>query len=271
MKTVLHGNIDGYEVVLGFSEAALDPVSTQIKVDALSQGLAEQAAMDAFKQKIADRWARLASEFRAVFGHDPQTLNSPAEAEWFGPSRMAAQRDVDGISSQMAPLQVALDAARTKLRAENAVYFATGANEDLISEEQYAALKSAADALGKDEQAQILLSGGKAADFRGQVFWTAGKAWASRTISRLGDKPLSGEIPDSSLTADQRGQIQAQGEAARIAALSPEAKAAELAAVLSGLADQAVAMDAKASIQGLSLTGKEWYADQAATANLKYA
>ena len=271
MKTVLHGTIDGYEVCLGFSEAALDPVSTQIKVDALAQGISEQEPVDGLKQKIADRWARLDADFRAVFNHPSTTLNSQAEAQWYGPSKYQAQLDVDALASQIAPLQAVVDAARAKIRAENAVYFGTGPNESLISEEQYASLKATADSLGENEQAQVLLAGGTVPDYRGAVLWTQGKSWTSRTIAKLGDMPAEGEIADGAVTADQRSQIQAQAETARIQALGADAKAKELAAVLSGLADQAVAMDAKAAIQGSEKGGQAWYAEQAAAAQAKYA
>jgi hypothetical protein len=276
MKTVLHGNVDGYEIVLGYSEATVDPVSTQIKVDALAQGIPESTPLDALKQKIADRWAKLDQDFTALFNHSSQNLLSTGEMQWYGPAKSAAQLDVDALASQIAPLQAAVDAARAKIRAANTVYFPCGANEDAITDEQYASLKAAGDVLaaerdGLGADAQLLLNGGRVADYRKQTFWTlTGSTWTSRTISKLGDSPAAGEIADEDLTSDQRSQIQAQLEAARIAALTPDQKAAELAAVLSSLADQAVAMDAKASIQGTAATGKAWYASQAAIANGKY-
>lgn len=268
--TVLHGHIDGYDVVLAFSEASIDKEATRIKVSALAVLIPEEDAVSALNQRIADRRTKLDQDFQSIFGHTPLEIMNPAEAAWYIPAKFAAQIDVDAIASLAPPLIAKVKAAREKLWQANIVYFNTGENEELVTDELYAKLLAASTAIG-DTDSQLLMDGSSVPDYRGAVLWAqAGKLWTSRTIARLGDAPAKGEIVDAMVTPDQRIQIQAGLEAARIAGMTDTAKAAEIAAALSSLADQAVAMDAKAAIMGTDKTGQAWYQAQAGAVQDKY-
>jgi hypothetical protein len=273
--TVLHGMVDGYDVVTGFSVATVDPQSTALKVEALSVLVPEQAAVDALQKQIADRWARLTQDFCAMFGTSAVEITGPAQAQWFQTNKALAQADVDVYAERLVAPLAALRAARAKIQTENTVYFPLGDNEGILTDEQFAKLEAASQAIPEGADVQLLITGDTVADYRGITYWTSpangkGKAWASRTISKLGDVPGKDEIEDGKLSDAQRGEIQAASEAARVAALSMDVKAKELAQVLSVLADQAVAMDAKAAIQGTDKTGTSWYHAEAAKAQAKY-
>jgi len=268
--TVLHGMVDGYDVVTGFSTATVDPESTALKVNALAVLIPEQAAVDALQKQIADRWAKLTLDYCAMFGTSAVEITSEAQARWWGTYKPQAEVDVGVYAERLVEPLAALRAARAKIQAENTVYFGLGENEGLLTDEQFSRLDAASAAIPEGADVQLLVTGGTVADYRKLTYWTKGKAWASRTISKLGDVPAKGEILDSDLTADQRAEIQAQTEGARVAALTADQKAAELAQVLSALADQAVAMDARAGITGAEKTGQVWYQAQAAVAQAKY-
>ena len=272
MRTVLHASIDGHEVVTAIGQAVVDPMATQNRINAMVSDLDEWPQIVLLEQQITDRRQQAADQFQSMFGHSPLNLNQAnlqAEANYWGKCLGDAQADVDAINSKTVPLRQTLETKRQALWTTNAVYSQpSGGQEELIDDDAGAALETKLAAL-TDEQ-RLLLTGDVIPDLRGVKWWSSDLKTAT-TISKLGDTVPLGGIRDDALTNDQRATIQAAADAARIAAMTPDQKAAELALVLDSLANQAVAMDAKAGITGAALTGKDWYAQQEAAAKAKYA
>jgi len=270
MKTILHAPIDGFDIVLGFSTPTIDPVATQNQVKAMVQTLPEFADIAALNQKINDRRDQAALEFFNLFGHSPQTLQSQVEATTWQAKLTAANVDVDALSSLMTPLTVSMTKKIQDLWAENAVYFQPGKNENISPDDQAGPLQALFNALAP--RTCLALDGKVVPDNRGLRFWTfTGSTWGSSVVTRLGDVVPAGSVAEDALTADQEGQIGAQVEAVRIAGMSSEAKAAELAIVLDGLATQAQAQADRAKIMGTVFDPVAWYNDQKTAAVAKYS
>jgi hypothetical protein len=272
MKTIFHGNVDGYEIITGFADATPDPMATMAKIAPMLPGLPEQQAVNEIQAKINARRQEVIDKFTGVFGHEPFELRSPAEADWYSKAKLACESDVAGISSLLAEPVRLRDAAVKKLVDENTVYFQPGELEMLDKENKSAELIPLF--LARTDREQIQIDGIIVPDFRGVRVFIPG-TWTDRVISKLGDKPGAHEIAEQDLTDDHRSEIAAVKESARLAKLTPDEKAAEVKMILDGLASQAAARKDEQIIKGESTdialrNAQAWYREQEAGVRSKY-
>lgn len=273
MKTILHGNVDGYEMCLGFADATRDPVATENRVKALLIGLDEQKAVDAIEQRIRDRFARVSTDFQSIFGRQLDELRTKQEAEWFGNAKKAAEYEVESMQVELQQAIVILEAKREQLRNENEVVFQPGGHESLISQSDADRLISIWTSLG--DHKQMTITGEILDDYRGCTVWDK-KTLMARKITKLSDGPTPAEILDEDLTDEQRKTIYEQSESKRVADMTKEARANELAIVLDSLAARAAAMKDENIIKGTATDialreSQAWYQEQKAEAEKKYA
>ena len=195
--TAIHETIDGLEIVKGLSTAAPDPAATALKVAALAADTDEAKAVLSLRDSLAE-----------VF----KVRNSS-----IGPAYNVAQTNADAILLQFPTVTEALRAKGAELMEANTVYFQPRKGEDFITDEVYSAIVAVS---GKANTA-VKLDGTTVADFRGSTYWTQTKkgVWSSTTIAKIGETVPSGTTLDADLTADQKTEIAAQTEAARVAAL----------------------------------------------------
>jgi hypothetical protein len=116
------------------------------------------------------------------------------------------------------------------------------------------------------------LSGAVIPDWRGTKYHLkADGIWTEVEIADVGITVPEGAVFPDALTEEQRKEIADQREAARITALSPEARAAELNARLEDLADKADQLERRAHIQGTEFDPKSWYQEHKGPIEEKYA
>jgi hypothetical protein len=109
-------------------------------------------------------------------------------------------------------------------------------------------------------------------DFRDVEYWLSeGSRWAKTKIKNIGVEVPEGAVLPDALTADQQAEIAVQNEADRIAALEPEAKAAEKQDRLDAAADEADRLSRRAQIQAKAFDAAAWYGEQAEGIEAKYA
>lgn len=272
MKTILHGNIDGYEIITGFADATPDPMATRMRIAPMIPGLTEQKAVNDIQEKINDRRRRVVEEFIGIFGHEPFELRSPAEADWYSKAKQACENDVNGIASLLTEPIKARDAAVKKLEDENQVYCQPGPLEMLDHDNKSADLIPLF--LARVDREQLQIDGTIVPDFRGIRLFNPDN-WSSRVISKLGDEPTGKEIAEVDLSDDHRAEIAAQKEVARLSKLTPDEKAAEVKMILDGLASQAAARKDEEIIKGESTdhalrNAQTWYRDQEQKVKSKY-
>lgn len=273
MKTILHGNVDGYEMCLGFADATRDPVATENRVKTILVGLPEQAAVDEIQARIRARWDRINTDFLAIFGRQLDELRTKQEAEWYGNARLSAEYDAGMIAIELQQATVILEAKRQQLRDENEVFFQPGGHESIISTEDSEKLIPIWTALG--DHKQMTITGEILDDYRGCTAWDK-KALTERKITKLGDKPAKTETLGDDLTDEDRKTIQEQAETKRVADMSTQARADELAIVLDSLANRAAGMKDQEIIKGKATDialreSQAWYQEQKAAAESKYA
>ena len=272
MKTILHGNVDGYEMCLGFADATRDPVATENRVKTILVGLPEQTSVDEIQSRIRARWDRINTDFLAIFGRQLDELRTKQEAEWYGNARLSAEYDTGMIAVELQQAAVVLEARRQQLREENAVFFQPGGHESIISDEDSEKLIPIWTALG--DHKQMTITGEVLDDYRGCTAWDK-KALTARKITKLTDGPTPDEILDEKLTDSQRKTIQEQAESKRVTDMSTQARADELAIVLDSLANRAATMKDQEIIKGMATDialreSQAWYQGQKAAAESKY-
>jgi len=272
MKTIFHGNIDGYEIITGFADATPDPMATMAKIAPMLPGLPEQQAVNEIQEKINARRQEVIDRFTGMFGHEPFELRSPVEADWYSKAKLSCENDVQGISSLLVEPVRLRDAAVKKLVEENTVYFQPGELEMLDKENKSAELIPLF--LARTDHEQLQIDGNVIPDFRGIRVFIPG-AWTDRVISKLGEKPGAREVSEQDLTDDHRSEIAAVKESARLSKLTPDEKAAEVKMILDGLASQAAARKDEAIIKGESTdialrSAQTWYREQERTVKSKY-
>ena len=145
-----------------------------------------------------------------------------------GPAFNVAQTNVDAILLQFPAATEAFRAKSAELMEANTVYCQPPKGEEFITDEEYATIVVAS----SKANTAVKLDGTTVDDFRGSTYWTQTKKgiWSSTTIAKIGETVPSGGILDADLTADQKADIAAQTEAARVAALSDSDKLAEATA-----------------------------------------
>ena len=266
MKTVFHANIDGQEVVLGFGEAngLIDPVATAIKIAPLVLALDETKQMAALNARI-----------NAGYQAQAQALELAQRAKAIGDSATMARQngeyqakgaEIEELQKQLPPLITAFEAARARITEANAAYTHPPQGEDLIDDAQAAELANK-HALRGDGR-QLLMTGSYVTDLRGRDFYI-GPPWAHKVIDTLGEELPGNALTPDQLTDAQKAEIAAQQEADRIAALTPEERAAEVqrmkAAALTAAAQRRSELEIAGDKQALAKSQASY---QAATAEI---
>jgi hypothetical protein len=152
---------------------------------------------------------------------------------------------------------------RQALFEANEAYFSNiGSGRKLLTEAEHIAHKAKFDALGEHELLTETLQ--VIPDFRGVEYWqeTNGR-WVKTKILSVGETvPAGGVLPDA-LSAEQRAEIAAQEQADRIAALTPEAKAAEKQARIKAAIHEGVTRKQEAELEA-AVNGTEMAFDPVA-------
>ncbi|MBU1080896.1 MAG: hypothetical protein KKB59_10460 [Spirochaetes bacterium] len=255
MKTVVHENVDGYEIVRYFGDAQVDPVATWSKIQDKILALPELAQMNSVKAKITAQ---------AQTGQDAFNLAAAAEksgnfkaATSYQAQYQAAVAAIPVLEEELTPLAAAFDAARSALFEANAAYFTPGPGESIISDADYEVLKAKADALASNQQ--LTVSGTYVADNRGKAWWAKDGTWKRETTEQLGVPIPPGAILEEKLSESQKLEIAAESAAARLAGLTVEEREAEKTGALKAAAQEAANQKTLAEITGEKFDAAAWY------------
>jgi hypothetical protein len=267
-KSAQYRNIDGYDVITAIQDAVIDPAATAAAVIPLIEALPETAQARAIAAKIAAQQGIAVSgaeAARAKQAANPKADISAEEARW-----NLAKANIAAEEQNLKPVIAAIEAKKDELYRGAAVYFPPGEGEKHLSiaEETDLAPKWAA----LQEHEALTLAGEIIPDWRGTEYRlkTAG-TWAKDTLEHIGEALPAGAVLPDALTEAQRAEITGQEEAARVAALTPEAKAAEKQAALDAAADEAGRLSRRAAIQGAAFDTAAYYAEKRAAIEEKYA
>jgi hypothetical protein len=269
-KTAIYQVIDGYNVVGAIEEATADPAATIEAMKPLIEALPETAQAKAVTQKILAQQQIVREESdkaRVKREANPQADISAEEAKWD-----QARANIAVEEQNLAPLLAAIEAARSRLFEEAAVYFPPGPGEKHLAQAEEADLAAKWAALQEHEA--LTIEGEIIPDWRGTEYWekneTSGR-WTKIAITAIGEGLPEWAMLPKSLNDLARAEIAAQDEADRLAALDPEAKEAEKQARLDDAADEADRLSRRAAIQTKDFDAAAWYEEKSAEIEAKYA
>jgi hypothetical protein len=214
-KTVIYQEIDGHKVVIGTSEAAVDPVETAKIVDGYIG--ADGKHVPGLLHET-DEW-KAAGTKKDEYAKAYRAMLAARRANDDGAYKNALTA-MENLQEELMPLARALADKLTALRRENAVYFTPRRGE---------VIKDASDvhALVEDIKKTAI------EDNRGVVFYRkVSKKWQRTTVVRLGDKVPAGAILEADLTDAQQGEIERERVGALPAGVKAKEKAKALAKVL---------------------------------------
>jgi hypothetical protein len=248
MKTVIYQNTDGYDIVRGFGDAALDPVATNQRIadDLMASDEAKTRAVKHAQIEGAYVRVRAASQASANAHAVGDRATEQAQA------KIAAEfvAEAEKLMADLPAMNKALDSRRQALIQERGVYFTPGGgqhgNECLCTDAQVAQWR----ALEKPGYA-VSLGLDQIPDNCGVRFWTNSKGkWSGKEITKLGETVPEDAILDADLSDTQKAEIGAQLEVERVKGLSPEAKIAEATVMRNSALASAQNTQAQAVIKG---------------------
>lgn len=265
--TLVHANVDGYELVVGFGEAAVDPVATWAAIQEKVLALPVAAQIKAIKMKISAQLELARDQWTAAENAEKAGLTKQAASNLA--TREAALKQIPLLEEELAPLAAQYEAERGRLFEENAVYSTPGVNESPIAKADFERLSGLGAGLASRQR--LTVTGEIVEDWRGTVYWTKpGKFWMKGVVASVGEKIPARAIADAELSEAQRVEISEQLETERLAALDPTARDAEKAQALNVAANEAVQKRNLAEVTGKTFDAKAWYEEKAAAIEKKY-
>jgi hypothetical protein len=284
MKNIYHEPIGDYDVLTAITPASIDPEATKA---AATPALAESAEFERVKsvqlkiaaaRKEARDKAKLAEQRqKQIIAQLPpnaepakETIEADPKMKQYAAEWQAAHARIPALEEELKPLLDDYEKKREALFMAAPVYFLPGPGAVQASDEEAAPLEAKFAALQEHEK--LTLQGSVIPDCRGVEYWkkTGGK-WVKAKIEDIGVSLPAGSVLPEALTEAQRSEIADQENAARIAALSPEKKAAEKQAALDALADEADRLERRARIQGGDFDAVAWYGEHKTSVEAKYA
>lgn len=292
MNTIITKEIDGLTVVLGLDKEKIDSVSTMKKIKPIIEGTKEFTAqktrlekirglnvsndsLDRQVKAIANRAALRVGKLPGEVTNDDLNESEVSQVNKFSQRRQNNIDERSKIESVLPEVDEKLKAKIKKITTENAIYFPLNKeNEEIISDTEASQIKEKLKDLKKG---QFLLTDGTIIeDLRNKTYYGLidGK-WDKKEVKALNEVVDIGiYILSADLTDEERKEIAVQEEADRIAGMSAEDKADELAMVKENLISQAVNMRSKLEIQGDAdalVKSQDWLKAENNKAEEKYA
>jgi hypothetical protein len=227
MKTLITKKIDGYEIIIGFSNAVIDPMTSKPIVDELMQKTEEFKILKALIDK-ADRFA--------ACGFKKQEL---------------ALNELNDFESLKQDINIAEEAYNEKfqqLYKENANYFEPKIGEEIIDDTEYKHLLGLFENLPMVKK--LTRDGQIINDYKGISFFIKiDSRWEYETINLLGEPLPEGAKPMNELTDDDKREITEQRNKEHFNSLSSEEKEAIRTQALESAMERAAIIKARYELE----------------------
>ena len=246
MKTVLYAEIDGHEIISGFSEPVIEPVETAKIVNKALPETDEHKALEAKKAEYSEAIKARATAAKA------QNKQAYEDA-------LAA---MNVRQKELRPLAEAYSEKIYALRREHAVYFETKSGEVVRPASEVEKLAKAI----KDspDGAFVKLDGSTVEDNRGAVFFRkVAKKWIRTRIVRLGDTVPGDAVLEAELTDTQHGEVERDRVAGLPDADRVKEKDAAMKDAIKAAADTRSALEIQGDADALKKSQAQYKADVA--------
>jgi len=219
MRTVITKNIDGFDVVIGFGYAVVDPMATRARV-------AELMKDDPDKKRAEE----IGEEINTIFNEANAVAKTRCEEEnvtdlkekmkVYYEERAKAQVEIDVKSEELHSCLSRLLIKRNELRVKNPVFFNPKKGEYLLIDDvEYDSLSS----ISVPKGSLLLRDGSLIVDQRGEFYWEKkGQKWIKTKIKKLGFKLPGGARFFDDLSEADKKEAASQYAANYISTLSDE-------------------------------------------------
>jgi hypothetical protein len=281
-KAAKYETIDGHRIIRCIYDMTIDPAKTTEAVSEAVKALPETEQARAVQIKIKAQTDKATAA--SIEAKEAQKKDDSKRADAANKDFQAAMSRIQAIEAELAPINAKIEAEKERLFYERTAYFAPAADEQPLTEAEAAGLAEKLAVLGAHEK--LTVEGEAIPDYRDAEYWTkTGGQWAKAKIEHINIEPPAGAVLTSALTPEQQAEIAAQKDAERIAALTPEQKAAEIQAALDAAADEAARLEKRDQIQRAAeksaeksgtltlkppLDAAAWYAGKKAEIEAKY-
>lgn len=298
MKLIKHKLIDGFEIFVGVENPAIDGKKAIEAANKIIAGIPEQVEFDS-KIKEGKRNAVKAVKFKknfmVVYGNisqqivakDPKitptremvltAMTPDTRKKLLDDEKMYdnyVTRNIE-VEDNLKEIGGRLKIKSKEIRRANTVYcdYEGHPEKMMVADSRAADLLTAS--AGISENQKIDIDGNVIDDFRGKEHNHKNESgtWINERIDKLGVKIPNDNILTEDLTDSDRTEIHAQNETERIAGLSVEDKATELAGMIKNAMAQSVQMKSELEIVGDALAlnkSQEFYQGELARLEVVY-
>lgn len=278
MKLIKHKLIDGFEVFVRVENPAIDGKAAIEAANKIIAGIPEKVEFDnKIKEgkRNAVKAVKFKKNFMVVYGNisqqivakDPKitptramvlgAMTSETRKKLLDDEKMYANyvdRNIE-VEDNLKEIGGRLKIKEKEIRRANTVYCDyEGHPEKMMVEDSRAAdLLTASAGISKNQKIDI--DGNVIDDFRGKEHNHKNESgsWVIGKIDKLGESLPDGSVLTEDLTDSDRAEIHAQNETERIAGLSADGKAVELAGMIKNTMAQSVQMKSELEIVGDAL------------------
>lgn len=270
MKTLRYKEIDGYNVVIGITDAEtfIDYEATKKIVDKKILDTETSKEIETIKNKMVD------------IGYQQKQAKQNFKQSKMQDERERLWKEVIKFDNEFKEMQKLLGPLALKLKKEysdmilaNAVHFnikpTPGYGEIFVDDERAEEIGE----LMKINNNVVDIDGNLIANNVGRVYWIFDDTWTKQEILKIGVEPLSGAILDTELSETQLQEISEQIERDRIANLSNTEKQAEIDRLIATAQKEAGLLSSELEVTGDPTpvaTAQTWLADRIAEIEEKY-
>jgi hypothetical protein len=222
MKTVITQNIDGYSVIKGFSNAAVDPEATKARVKEI---LTEDGDI-----------GNLELEVKVIAAKNQEHLKSAKDAKRrklsvYPMKTLLLQTQIEELNKDHAVTVGKFIEKKNRLFKENAVYFAPKKGEHILIDSDYKEIRDKLKSIPANHKPYVdvkdvngfvtSISFGTIPDYRGKKYYTKSNSkWSCHVIEKLNEEiPANGKLKDT-LSRSELKEIQEQVDLNRISNMS---------------------------------------------------
>lgn len=258
MKTAFIKEIDGYEIITGFDNAAIDKEATKKivnekleKIDATIKFIEEKSRHDKLYQELI------------------KENRKPNNAEKVKTIETAFHESESKMNNHLSEMT----REKQRLTAENLVYFEPKRGEILLDDEIAPYLQKKFEQL--DDESALTKDGKVIPNFKGTEYWTNKGGWKRGIIEKIGEPFPEGGILAADITPEQGAEIADQLEVDRIAGLPGPTREAEKEAAIKKANSDAAHMRSMFEIDGIPSEealsrSQKWFKEQKKAIEKKY-
>jgi len=220
MKKVLYKEIDGFKIIIGFSDCIVDPVATQ-KIASKAFEKTEEFKQLKMLAKEQNGYYKMMAQAQQSYKQADKNKNR-ADMEKYKIDYYSRQNDINKVQEQIIKIKPLLDEKKKSLLQKNQVFFEPTLNEIHVRDDVADTLKLA---FVKNEFVDI--DGNVVKNNKGVYYEFKNDEPVKHEINELNLSADSNWIKESMLTDKQKEIISDYNENLRISKLTDEEKKKE--------------------------------------------